>query len=183
MAADPLADPQELADWLGVAVDDPKMLRALNAASRRFRGAVHHPVTFVEDDVVTLDGNGRRSLLLPAAPVTEVSEVLLDDEPLTEGEDYSWSANGYLRRPCGLVWPDRLRCLQVTYSHGYAEVPEDIAEVVIDQARAMYVVVPGVQSKQVGGQSVTYGAQAATGVTAQWTAAVERHQLGAGDDP
>lgn len=182
MAADYLADPSELADWLGVPASDAKLLRALGAASRRFRGAVRHPVTLVEDDAVTLDGNGRSSLLLPAAPVTAVTEVQLDGEVLVEGEDYDWSADGFLRRLCGLCWPNRLRCIDMVYSHGDAEVPGDIQEVVIDQARAIFTVLPGVQSRQVGGQSVTFGAQAATGVTAQWTAAVERHRIGPGDD-
>ena len=69
------------------------------------------------------------------------------------------------------------------YDHGYADIPEDIQEVVIDQARALYRIDPGVQTKTVGGQSVTFGVQAAIGVTAQWTDAVERHQLNRGDRP
>jgi hypothetical protein len=180
--AEPLADPQDLADWLGVAVDDARMLRALNAASSRFRGAVRQPVSFIADDAVTLDGNGLEAVLLPAAPVTEVASVELDGEVLTDGTDFSWSADGFLRR-LGACWPDRLRCIEVTFSHGFEPVPEDIAEVVIDQARAMYAVIPGVQSRQVGGQSVTFGAQASIGVTSQWTAAVERYRLNSGDRP
>lgn len=183
MATDFLADPADLAVWLGVPETDAKLQQALNAASRRFRGAVRHPITLVSGDTEMLDGNGCESILLPAAPVTAVSAVELDGEALVADMDYSWSADGFLRRLGGEVWPDRLRCLQVTYSHGYAEVPEDIQEVVIDQARALYAVQPGVQTRQVGGQSVTFGVQAAIGVTSQWTAAVERYQLNRGDRP
>ena len=179
---DYLAEPADLAVWLGVADNDQKLLQALAAASSRFRGAVRHPVTFVADDVVTVDGNGRESVILLAAPVTEVASVKLDGVALVEGEDFSWSADGFLRRVTG-CWPDRLRCIEVTYSHGYQVVPEDIAEVVIDQARALYTVLPGVQTRQVGGQSVTFGTQAAIGVTAQWASAVERHRLNSGDQP
>lgn len=182
MAADYLADPADLAVWLGKPEDDPKLLRALGAASSRFRGAVRHPITQVAGDAVTLDGNGRVSILLPAIPVTAVGEVLLDGEPLIEGTDFSWSADGFLRRLGGLCWPDTLRCLQVTFDHGFAQVPEDIAEVVIDQARSMYTLRPGVQTIQAGGESVTFGAQAAIGVTSQWSAAVAKYQLGPGDD-
>lgn len=180
---DYLADPADLAVWLGVPPDTPKLLQALAAASSRFRGAVRHPVTAVSGDVVTLDGNGRESVPLPAAPVTAVTAVELDGAPMIEGTEFSWSSDGYLRRLAGRVWPDRLRCIKVTYSHGYEVIPEDIAEVVIDQARALYTVLPGVQTRQVGGQSVTFGVQAAIGVTAQWTAAVERYRLNAGDRP
>ena len=182
MATDVLADPEELAASLGVPSTDPKLVWALTAASRRFRGAVRHPVSLVAGDSFVLDGNGRTSILLPAAPVLAVTSVTLDGTALVEGTDFDWSTDGFLRRLCG-VWPDRLRCLRGFYDHGYAVVPEDIQEVVIDQARAMYRIDPGVQTKTVGGQSVTFGVQAAIGVTAQWTAAVERYQLNRGDRP
>lgn len=178
---DYLADPADLAAWLNVPDSDPLLLQALAAASSRFRGAVRHHVTHVVDDVLTLDGNGVASLLLPAAPVTAVTSVVLDGEALAESVDYAWSGDGYLRRIGGLLWPDRLRCLTVTYSHGHQEPPEDVAEVVIDKARTLYAVRPGVQSVQVGGQQVKFGAQAAVGVTAQWSELVERYRLNRGD--
>jgi hypothetical protein len=184
VTADPLADPAELSTWLGVPADDVKLLAALDAASRRFRGAVRHPITLVVGDNFTLDGTGRRSLLLPASPVSAVTSLKLDGTDLVDSEDFEWSADGYLRRlPHGCVWPDRLRCVEGVYSHGYQTVPADIAEVVIDQARTMYRVQPGVQSVQVGGQQVTFGAQSAVGVTAQWSAVVAKYRLNREDEP
>lgn len=182
VATDFLANPSELAVWLGIADTDPKLTSALAAASRRFRGAVRHPVTLVSSDSITLDGNGTQSLLLPAAPVVSVESVELDGEALVLNTDYEWSADGYLRCLSG-YWPNRLRCIALTYTHGYAMIPEDIQEVVLDQARAIYAITPGVQQKTVGSQSVTFGAQAATGVTAQWSTTVERYRLNAGDRP
>ncbi|WP_411102446.1 mobile element protein [Streptomyces sp. cmx-4-9] len=179
MATDtPLADPEELAIWLRVPADNPLLLMTLRSASRRFRGAVRHEVNLVEDDVVTLDGNGRESILLPVWPTTEVSSVLLDGEELVEGTDYSWSEAGVLRRLGCQRWPDKLRCIEVTYSHGWAEIPTDISDAVIEQARASYRSEPGLKSKAVGGQSVTWE----TGVTTQWSDAVERHQVQTGSD-
>lgn len=182
MAAKPLADATELAVWLGKPPDDPKLMAALTAASRRFRGAVGHDVDLVEGDVVTLDGNGRESLLLPVWPTAAVASVVLDGVTLVEGTDYAWSDAGLLRRLGCQFWPDRLRCLVVTYSHGWTVVPEDIQEAVIDQARTMFSVPAGVQSKAVGGQSVTFGATAAVGVSSQWSAAVNRHKVRTGSD-
>lgn len=183
MTGDYLADPADLAVWLRVPADDQLLLAALKAATRRFRGAVRHPVTAVEDDTIVLDGNGRDAILLPAAPVTAVTSVLLDGTELVEGTDYAWSADGYLRSLGCAVWPARLRCLRVVYSHGHdpAAIPEDIQEAVIDQARSMYRVQPGVQAYTAGSESVTFGAQASVGVTAQWSAAVAAHQLQSGD--
>ncbi|KOU21001.1 mobile element protein [Streptomyces sp. WM6372] len=173
-----MADPAELATWLRVPADDPLLLATLRSASRRFRGAVRHEVNLVEGDEVVLDGNGRESLLLPVWPTVAVTAVLLDDEGLVAGTDYSWSEAGILRRLDCQVWPARLRCLKVTYSHGWAEIPEDIADAVIEQARAAFRSDPGVKSKAVGGQSVTFE----TGVTSSWSDAVRRHQVQTGSD-
>jgi hypothetical protein len=177
-----LADPQELANWLGVPANDVRLLSALRSASRRFRGAVGHVVDLVEDDEIVLDGNGRDSLLLPVWPTTAVASVALDGGELVEGTDYAWSEAGILRRLGCQVWPDKLRCLEVTYSHGWAVIPTDISDAVIDQARTTYRVEPGIQSQAVGGQSVTFAANAATGVTEQWTATVQRHRVQTGSD-
>lgn len=179
---DYLADPEDLAAWLGVPTTDSRLLQALAAASSRFRGAVRHYVSLVEGDVTVLDGNGKQSLFLPAAPVVSVSAVEVDGEALTYLTDYEWSADGFLRR-IGACWPNRLRCVEVAWTHGFDPVPEDIAEVVLDQARAQYAVRPGVTSMTVGGQSVSFGAQAAIGVTSQWTTAVEKYRLNWGDGP
>lgn len=176
---DYLADPAELALLVRKPATDPELLLHLRNASRRFRGAVGHRVTLVENDEVTLDGTGRESLLLPVWPTTAVASVTLEGELLVEGSHYQWSDSGVLRRLGNRLWPDRLRCLAVVYSHGWAEgeVPEDIAEAVLDKAAAMCAIPIGVQSKAVGGQSVTYGAQQAIGVTDQWTRAVDRHKV------
>lgn len=174
-----LADPAELALLLNKPATDPKLLLQLKNASRRFRGAVGHRVTLVEDDPVTLDGNGRVSVLLPVWPTTAVASVTLDGVLLAEGTDYQWSDSGVLRRLGCRLWPDQLRCLAVVYSHGWpvGAVPEDIAEAVLDRAGAMYAIPIGVASKAVGGQSVTYGAQQAIGVTDQWQKAVDRYAI------
>lgn len=186
MAADPefLADPAELAVALGRSADDPKLLFQLRAATRRFRGQVGHPVTQVVDDVATLNGNGRESLLLPVWPVTAVSHVLLDGQELTEQVDYSWSEEGILRRLRVRYWPDRLRCLQVTNTHGWpfttgdwSTLPGDVVEAVLDQAQAMFNITPGLQSMTTGAQSVSFGTAAAVGATDTWAKAVARHKV------
>lgn len=185
MAADVeyLADPAELAAKLGRPANDPKLLTALRQAARRFRGQVGHRVTYVPDDVVTLDGNGRESILLPVWPTTAVTRVVLEGVDLVEGTDYSWSDAGILRRLGGLWWPDRLRCLQVTYSHGFPDddIPGDIQEVVLERAEAGMLPV-GVQSKAVGGQSVTLGVQATAGSTEAWTKTVAKYKVRASGD-
>ncbi|KOU41274.1 mobile element protein [Streptomyces sp. WM4235] len=173
-----MADPQELANWLGLPANDVRLLSALRSASRRFRDAVGHVVDLVEDDEIALDGNGRSSVLLPVWPTTAVASVVLDGEELVEGTDYAWSEAGILRRLGCQVWPDKLRCLEVTYSHGWSAIPPGISDVVIEQARAIFSSQPGVKSQAVGGQSVVFE----PGVTTAWTKAVERYEVQTGSD-
>ncbi|MFF8879606.1 mobile element protein [Streptomyces flaveolus] len=175
-----LADPARLAAWLPVSAEDPKLLEALRAASSRFVGAVRHPVRLVENDTVTLYGDGTDRLLLPAAPVVSVVSVDLDGDPLALGTGYRIRRDVGILRRCGGVWPDWGE-VTVTYSHGYDPIPDEIEEVVIDQARTIYRVQPGVQTVQAGGESITYGAQAAIGVTSQWSEAVAAYRLNRGD--
>lgn len=173
-----LADPKVLARLLGVPEDDPDMLDALRRVSNRFRGQVRHSVHKVLGDEVWLDGDGSTELFLPAAPVLARPLVEVDGQALA-ATDFEWSRKGILRRRCG--WPDRLGAIRVVFDHGYDPIPEDIQEAVIDQARIMAGTTPGVQTVQAGGESVTYGATATTGVTAQWSAAVEAYRVGRGD--
>ncbi|MDX2694954.1 mobile element protein [Streptomyces ipomoeae] len=182
MAEEFLADPAEIAVNLGRSEDDPKLLSRLRSASARFRGQVGHSVYPVTTETVTLNGNGRESLLLPVWPTVAVATVVLEGVTLVEGTDYQWSEEGILRRLGCKVWPAKLRCLQVTYSHGWATRPADVAEVVGERTEAAFTIPVGVQSQAVGGQSVTFGAQAASGSTEAWVKTVDRHKVRASGD-
>jgi hypothetical protein len=172
----PLVSPDELATWLGVDAGDPQLIAALDAASARFRAAVRHPVSEVTGDEVTLDGNGAATLALPAAPVTDVHTVEVDGDEIT---DYEWSGTGMLYRAAG--WPRRYRSVVVTYDHGYDPVPDDIVAAVLDQARAVYLIRPGVSQIQTGSENISFGAVSSIGASAQWSTAVELYRLNRGD--
>lgn len=173
-----LADPADLAALLNVPVTDVQMLAALRAASRRFRGQVRHPVSLVTGDTVFLDGTGKAVLPLPAAPVLAVTAVEVDGVALT-GVKVRRQA-GLLLHPDG-CWPQWSE-VAVTYDHGHNPPPEDVAEVVVDQARVIYRTDPAIQQITTGTESVSFAATAAVGVTEQWRAAVEAHRLNRGDD-
>lgn len=171
----PLAEAGDLALLLGVPATDGKLLLALARASSRFRGAVRHIVSLA-DDVVLLDGNGSQALILPAAPVVGRPDVEIDGQTVT---DFSVSRSGMLRRAGG--WPDGLGNVQVSYTHGYDEIPGDIQDAVLEQAELQYKILAGVQQASLGAQSVTFGTQASVGVTQRWTDAVTSHMLNRGD--
>ncbi|MEV7959305.1 mobile element protein [Streptomyces sp. NPDC088252] len=176
-AASPyLADPAELAVWLQVPEDDPRLLAALRAATRRFRGAVRHPVSLVKGDTVFLDGSGRQLLQLPAAPIVVLHQVAIDGQAVTDYQ--AKRRSGQLYRCAG--WPDWAE-VTVSYDHGQDPVPEEVSEAVIDQARAIYRLDPAIQQITTGTESVSFAATAAVGITSQWQAAVEAHRLNRGD--
>ncbi|WP_263170678.1 mobile element protein [Streptomyces sp. SCSIO ZS0520] len=173
-----LADPGDLATLLDLPADDVRLLAALRAATRRFRGQVRHPVSLVTDDTVFLDGSGGPVLRLPAAPVLAVRTVEIDGTEVDGVRVRRQS--GLLLHPGG-CWPEWAE-VTVTYDHGYVTVPEDVAEVVVDQARVIYRTDPAIQQVTTGTESVSFAATAAVGVTEQWRAAVEAYRLNRGDD-
>ncbi|MGW5737014.1 MULTISPECIES: mobile element protein [Streptomyces] len=172
-----LAEPAQLDKFLRVGVDDVQLLAALHAASSRFRGQVRHPITRVTGDVEQHDGDGTTVLHLRAAPVITVTLVEVDGVAVT---DYKvLRRTGVLKRTSG-CWPADAQ-IDVTYDHGLAVVPADIAEVVVDQARVIYRVDPAIAQVSTGSDSVTFAATAAVGVTSQWSEVVAAYRLNRGD--
>jgi hypothetical protein len=135
--------------------EDASALAALDTASAFVEAYLGQTVELVEDDVETMDGSGTRVLLLPAYPVTEVASVEVDEEELTEGDDYAWSRTGELRKLTG-TWPATLRSVVVTYSHGYATIPAAIVGVVASVAARLYDAPLSVKQESIGSYSVTY---------------------------
>lgn len=173
-----LADVGDLIAALPDGGDEARAEAKVREASARFRAEVRHPVSRVEGDEVTLDGDGSRTLLLPAAPVEDVASVEVDDVAV----DVDWSTAGVLRRRVGR-WPDRLRAVKVTYTHGYDPVPDEIAEAVLAMARYLMGSQPGVSMMQVGGQMVqSSGMLVDTQVTGPWETVVAAYRLNRGDD-
>jgi hypothetical protein len=176
----PLATADDLAAALQRPVDDAQAALALRRASARVRKYCRQDITLMENETVTLPGNSR-VLRLPQRP------LLLDDEhPLTvielfgisdveypalEKRDYTrvgteltrgeaWWAPTRLMgwpwmRPQG-IWAQRVR---VTYSHGYAEVPDDIVDVVLDVAAMSLTNPQGLRAESIDDYSRTFAAE------------------------
>lgn len=114
---------------------------ALNAASAAVRSYTGQLLDYVVNDTVTLDvdpvneGRNRHNtyvrggeVFLPQAPVVSVSQVLLSlawrpaQDPLVADIDYTLYPDGRIR-VYQHGWAERL---QVTYTHGFATMPDDI---------------------------------------------------------
>jgi hypothetical protein len=154
MTLPPLATAADL-QAAGATGSDPALNLALRRASARVRRYTKQDISFVENETITLPG-GERVLVVPQYPlvvddahlltVVEVADFSGVEWTAIENRDYSRIGNELTR---GYPWqaPNRLmgwpwnRALgiwgpkvRLTYSHGYAEVPDDIVDVVLDLA-------------------------------------------------
>lgn len=112
----------------------------LVAATARVREEARQEISLVVDDVVRLDGTGGRRLLLPEIPVVSIASVVVDGAALWADDDYyATFDSGILWRARGGAWlPLEPRVVEVTYTHGYAEIPQALKDVVLESAmRAM----------------------------------------------
>jgi hypothetical protein len=113
---------------------------------------------YVEQDITagTSTIKGRAPvILLPQRPVNTVTSVKIGDVELIEHEDWELQVGGTL------VVPLERTTLEVTYTHGFAVVPDQIKEVVCSIAARLSTITPavaqGVIQETAGTESVSFG--------------------------
>jgi hypothetical protein len=160
--SDPLCDLDEFALYLGFAIpveDTDRATLALKIASENFRNASNQPITAVADEIEILDGTDGDTLLLAHWPVSGITTVEVDvvggvGTELDEADFYTYP-DGRLVRRFG-TWGSIRQGVRVTYSNGYATIPEDICGVVLENAKRIYRGDQGIQSESVSSHSVTF---------------------------
>lgn len=124
MALAPLATITDL-EARGVTVEASETTAVntfLDTASAVIRNAAGSPISQTTS-TVTLSGGHSHYLTLPGKPVTAVTSVSVDGEPVT---DFKLSG-GDLWRSCG--WSaHEPTAVTVTYTHGMATVPADLVD-------------------------------------------------------
>lgn len=146
--------------------------RAIEEASAAIANYCRQQLEEVEDDELTFDvAAGCNRLFLPELPVTAVVSVEEDGETLAEDDDYKLGQHGILYR-VGQNWYPGVQTVTVTYTHGYATLPQDVIDVATRAAARAYQAglrasslegVPGVQAESLGDHSVTYNPEAGGG--------------------
>jgi hypothetical protein len=133
VALDPLASKSDL-EKRGVDVDSDAATPALAAASAAVRDAAGCPISSVTS-TVTLDAVQGCWLQLPGGPVTAVTEVLVGSTDVTDDVSLRFGGRLYLDSGWyeGTYPGDEIT---VTYTHGLAEVPADIVDLVCALAAA-----------------------------------------------
>lgn len=160
--AEPLASVDDLAARLGRELDDDEtarieaLLADASAAVRSYTGQ-----QFTRESTTSRLRVAGRSLRLPQRPVIGVSAVADVD-----GNDvsFSWYAGEVLGID-SLAYPTG-GWVDVTYEHGYEEVPADVVAVVCNVALRAFGVAAGqsgLASETIGTYSYSIGGAAASG--------------------
>lgn len=167
----PLVTVNDFAEWFSIPTPDvtvtARIQTALEIASAAIRNSrrIFTPIT---SEVVLIDGSGQPSILLPRErlPVTSVTTVeelqtwQSPDYTTLDSTLYDWSEDGILVKNTWCVWTNRPRGVRVTYSHGYAVLPREVAGVCLAMAKRWYDNPDNqsVSAEQLGDHHVTYAA-------------------------
>ena len=164
-----LATVADLEARLGRSLDATETARAealLAGASARVRSYTGQEFeqSTSTDRVRVRDGRVR----LPQRPVTAVTAIADTDG---NDVDFTWYAGelvdvGWSSRIDRIGYRYSTRWLDVTYTHGYATIPDDVVEVVCQMVLRAFGVDPeasGLSQESIGSYSYSVGAVAASG--------------------
>lgn len=148
MSFDPFVNIDDLYVYLRLpplgAGTDPLATIALDSACNAVRDFLNLSINVVTDDTIIIDTDGSDRLMLPEAPVIALSGL----STLTTSTDFTTTAydiNTYVvDTEAGLVifrgsfFPDRNAAVQLTYTHGFTNVPAGIRIVALTLAARIY---------------------------------------------
>lgn len=157
-----MLDPDYVREHVKVpaGLNDNQLQDVIDRAVGRLRDYCRWHVFPVQEETVTLDGGGAESLMLPSLHVVDVQSVTVARRLFTE-DQFEWSARGYLRSRVRR-FPDSLRSVVVSFSHGYAEDDLDgVRDVLLGMVERVISLPHFIKSSSVGEASVTYGVDAA----------------------
>lgn len=177
---DQFADAADLAIFLNLTFDAGLTLQAdalLQGATTAIRAEAGQHISLVDDDTVLLAGTWGYDLELPEWPVVSVDAVLVNGDPIVSPGSFEWNTRQLLRRSLALSeltgaglwnqapgarfnnaghWGGPSSTVEVTYTHGFATIPDDLV-LICKQAAARCIVNPsGVDSESLGAYSVRY---------------------------
>lgn len=143
--------------------DDQAIAALLPAASKVIRNACRWHVWPVVTETLVLDGPGTDLLKLPTkrvSSITALSETQRGkgQSPVTvDVDDLEWSAAGLVWWHDRRCWTSRARGVSVTLAHGWAEYPEDLAQLAVGLASRSTANPLRLSQVAVGSRSESYG--------------------------
>jgi hypothetical protein len=156
--------PIELAQQLQLDdnnINDATASMLADLTSDIIRDELRQQINQTINETITLYGDGSELIMLPERPVTAVGTVLLNGQAVTP---IDWRTNGALWRVLYAgsqyanqqvwCWPKGVP-VQVTYTHGYAVIPNTIKAVALELAAAAYINPSMATSQTAGPYSIT----------------------------
>lgn len=140
----------------------------LDYATARIRSYCRWHVYPEITETRTFDSSGGRVLLLPTLMLTSIASITLtSDGTVLDPAGYRKSRLGMVELLAGYQWPVGFEAVTVTFTHGYTELPPELAEVAISVASRMPAQLAAVTQETVDKASYSYGAALAGGMDAR----------------
>ncbi len=132
------ASTAELATYLGrtftAGAETTQAQQFLDLATAEIRRYTGQTISLVASDALTVDAPVSGPIFLPEVPVNSVASVTVNGTALVVANDVDFTSYGVLYRTAvpwssGLTVDSARAAVVVTYSHGYATVPDDVKSV------------------------------------------------------
>lgn len=160
----------------------------LDLATAVIRSYTAQTLDQVEDDDVVLPGRWGSVLVLPERPVTAVAAISVDGTVLAAA-DWSWDGADKVYRGSRIDsvsindgalsdghWGGPHVQVEVTYTHGFPTIPDDIKAVCLAMADRAAASPGGVTQESVGSYSVTYARTNGVHLAADEQAILDRYR-------
>lgn len=161
-----LATPAQLAAYMQTTISDTdtSALLILQIASGMVQDAIQQNISAVNNDAILVDPIDGAYALLPELPVTAVTLVEISSDngatwTTVPATNYTVSLKQGIVSAvpnCSTSYPSTPGSWRITYSHGFATVPDAILGVVLGVAARTYSAPAGVDSERIGGYQVKY---------------------------
>lgn len=142
---------------------DEQLLLALCAAAESFVLAQISMTSFeIEPKTEVYNGCGSSRMVLDRRPVVAITNVTVDGVELpaaVQWNDTGWVFDGTMLYLRGYKFTPAVQNVSITYTAGYAVVPEDLKRAAVDIVAEKYQrrTRQGITSKSIGTESITYG--------------------------
>lgn len=170
------ATAEDLGAYLGETLTGSRLLQsivALEIATATIQGWTRRRLEFVEDDTVLLAGTRSAELVLPEAPVVNVTAVELDGVAVAAS---SYQRTGAVLHRSG-GWGSPGGAVEVTYSHGYQPIPDDVRVVCLQMAARGLSNPLGIRQEGIGSYNVTYAGDAPGAAEEPLLASLSRYRM------
>jgi hypothetical protein len=138
-----VADLEAIMERSFTTAEEATAVMQLRLASAAIRNYTRQTISLVSDDTVVLRGTSARAFVLPERPVVGVSMVRIGTVAVSTAsyqlvrDELWWGASalnvGNLVEGVG-GWGNAASPVEVTYTHGYGVIPDDIQGVCLDIA-------------------------------------------------